>query len=213
MKRYFEIWSDKIFDSLLIFVSIFFAFFFNKCQTDKMLKNELELNLSQIMRELPDKAPDLNVRWFNIEQNKNEDGTCSFDNYDFRLLTKSGVRNVDVIMSRGLSSYMKEKDRHVVGMISVYYDQILTKAINRSLLFHDTFSSDLQELSLSKKCLSDQEIEAFKKPYRKIYLEYQQARLLAETVGFEIFKKLQQMGIKKQEIEVLKFNFTMDIED
>lgn len=213
MKNHLDLLLDKLFDGAFIFIGVFFAFFFNKCQADKMLRNELKLNLSQIMRELPDRAPDQTAKWFNLKQVKNADGTCKLETESYRLITKNGTRNLNVIMNRGLGNYLKESDRHVIPMISVYYDQIIDKSINNSVKFQNEIASKLLQLNLSKKCLSKKEIEGLKKPFYKVYVDYQQSRILSEIIGFEIYKVLQKIGIKKPEIKKLDVNFNFEIKD
>ena len=191
-----KVFFDKFFDGALVFTGVFFAFFFNQCQQGKMLKEELKFNLAEIMQSLPNEKPSETVDNFIFKQMNKEDGYCPLA-FDVMEYEKSGsARYFEVILKRGLGSYLKESDKSILSQLSDYFDAHLPAAEAASLKFSKLMEAKVQEYLLASRCFSNKEILAMRNSMRAEYMTYQRKRMKANVMGYEIYKKLKSMKIE-----------------
>lgn len=190
---------DKAIDGAFVFIGIFFAFFFTKCQQDRVNTRELNYHLSQIMKGLPDEEPVKPTETLKVEQKKNEDGTCAVNlNLGVTIGSVAGEKHLDVLLYRGLGTYLKEKD--IITLASAYFD-FLKKANQKAV---QLFNEGSESGSVNKKCFSDAEIEIIESKLKPMYKTFRRSEEIADKVGFLLYGKLKKLGIKNPGIQNIK---------
>ncbi|MCJ8276931.1 MAG: hypothetical protein HRT44_06545 [Bdellovibrionales bacterium] len=216
MKQKISLWDitlDKLIDGLFIFIGVYVAFYFNQWQEERILRKELYFNLSQIMRSLPDEEPKTTAAPFKIDQGIGEDGECSIQSLIVSWNDLAGKRYLDAIVERGLGNLLANKDKHILGMLSLYYDSLLPQADKSTQAFFDQYTSFYTEKLDPKGCLSDEVKRSIEKQLSTSYASYKMKEVLAAKMGHAAFKELRQLGVPLQKKKSMNVNFQFSIEE
>lgn len=201
---------DKFIDGLFIFVGVYIAFWFDQYQEDQALKRELNLHMTEIIRDLPSEEPPSKIPPFKFAQTKKEDGTCGTPVYFSVQSQGRGRVNLDVIQKRGLARFIK--DDKIIPFLSFYYDELIPQMKEKSDRFYDKLN-DVVDKKLGgelNQCLTIKQIEQIETSVTSYYAKMHIAKGVAKLMGYKSLQEILAQGYKKPPVQSVDFNYNIE---